>query len=129
MSQQWMDTAKLFGFRLIDAVPDPEGAGVQDQGPSVISAKVGALVDPGAGFPGGIPPTGTFTGGGGVLIQCVDSNGVPAACPPFTVNGSVAPQSVPGPLPLAGAATAFAYSRRLRNRIKGRKPPVRSALD
>jgi len=30
--------------------------------------------------------------------------------------------TVPGPLPAAGAATAFGYSRRLRRRIQGKRP-------
>ncbi|MEB3168373.1 MAG: hypothetical protein VKK97_06520 [Synechococcaceae cyanobacterium] len=30
--------------------------------------------------------------------------------------------AVPGPLPLLGAGTAFAFSRRLRSRLRGAKP-------
>jgi hypothetical protein len=35
----------------------------------------------------------------------------------------VDPASVPGPLPLFGVGAAFAYSRKLRNRIKTSKTP------
>jgi hypothetical protein len=38
-------------------------------------------------------------------------------------------QSVPGPLPLFGAAAAFGYSRKLRNRIKDSKLPVATAIN
>lgn len=37
-----------------------------------------------------------------------------------TSPGAPAPQSVPGPLPLIGAATAFGWSRPLRRRLQGR---------
>jgi hypothetical protein len=41
----------------------------------------------------------------------------------------VDPASVPGPLPLFGVGAAFAYSRKLRNRIKTSKmPEVMSAI-
>lgn len=36
--------------------------------------------------------------------------------------------SVPGPLPLFGAAAAFGFSRKLRDRLKSSKPPVASAI-
>ncbi|MEI8252040.1 MAG: hypothetical protein WCF98_12800 [Synechococcus sp. ELA057] len=38
------------------------------------------------------------------------------------VLGQAAPASVPGPLPLIGAATAFGFSRRLRSRIAAARP-------
>ena len=38
-------------------------------------------------------------------------------------------KSVPGPLPLLGAAAAFRCSRRLKRRVKHRRLPVRSAID
>ena len=38
------------------------------------------------------------------------------------VLGQAAPASVPGPLPLMGAATAFGFSRRLRSRIAAARP-------
>ena len=38
------------------------------------------------------------------------------------VLGQAAPASVPGPLPLMGAATAFGFSRRLRTRIAASRP-------
>ena len=49
--------------------------------------------------------------------------GVSSAVPSQPGNGNfidavTAGESVPGPLPLMGAATAFAYSRRIRRRIK-----------
>jgi len=37
--------------------------------------------------------------------------------------------SVPGPIPFLGAAAAFDYSRRLRERVKGSRPPIASAND
>jgi hypothetical protein len=37
--------------------------------------------------------------------------------------------SVPGPLPVLGAAAAFGYSRKLRKRINSRKQPVASTTD
>lgn len=37
--------------------------------------------------------------------------------------------SVPGPLPVLGAAAAFGYSRKLRKRIKSRQLPVAGAID
>jgi phospholipase/lecithinase/hemolysin len=39
------------------------------------------------------------------------------------------PQPVPGPLPVFGAAAAFCYSRKLRNRMKTRKLPLAGAID
>jgi hypothetical protein len=38
-------------------------------------------------------------------------------------------ESVPGPLPVLGAAAAFGFSRKLRKRIKSSKLPVASAID
>jgi hypothetical protein len=38
------------------------------------------------------------------------------------VLGQAGPASVPGPLPLMGAATAFGFSRRLRSRIAAARP-------
>ena len=53
----------------------------------------------------------------------------PAVAPPNSyptvddlVLGQAAPASVPGPLPLMGAATAFGFSRRLRSRIAAARP-------
>jgi hypothetical protein len=37
-------------------------------------------------------------------------------------------ESVPGPLPVLGAAAAFGFSRKLRKRIKSSKLPVASAI-
>ena len=50
--------------------------------------------------------------------------GSPAAYPTVDdlVLGQAAPASVPGPLPLMGAATAFGFSRRLRSRIAAARP-------
>ncbi|WP_216904412.1 hypothetical protein [Synechococcus sp. CCY 9618] len=42
---------------------------------------------------------------------------------PFSRNGSGNPTSVPGPLPLAGGAAAFAWSRRLRARLRSFSSP------
>jgi hypothetical protein len=41
-----------------------------------------------------------------------------------SLNWSLTPVSVPGPLPLLGVAAAFGYSRKLRKRIKDSKPEV-----
>lgn len=41
-----------------------------------------------------------------------------------------APADVPAPLPIFGAAAAYGYSRKLRNRIKGTQSlPVSSSID
>jgi hypothetical protein len=47
-----------------------------------------------------------------------DYAGCPGSCRGAVVN------PVPGPLPLLGVGAAFGFSRNLRKRIKGRKPPV-----
>ena len=67
------------------------------------------------------PSSGGFCG-----IGCASIAGSPAAGVPFT--GTIGPVAfaavqspsspVPGPLPLFGAAAAFGFSRKLRNRIK-----------
>lgn len=43
----------------------------------------------------------------------------------FNAN-SIAFQEVPGPLPILSACTAFAFSRKLRTRIKASQPTVQS---
>jgi sugar lactone lactonase YvrE len=44
-------------------------------------------------------------------------------------GGNGGSTSVPGPLPVLGAATAFGFSRKLRKRIKSSMLPVASAID
>lgn len=58
------------------------------------------------------------------LVIVPDAGGSPAAFATVDdlVLGQAAPASVPGPLPLIGAATAFGFSRRLRSRIAAARP-------
>jgi hypothetical protein len=58
------------------------------------------------------------------LVIAPGAGGFPAAFATVDdlVLGRAAPASVPGPLPLIGAATAFGFSRRLRSRIAAARP-------
>jgi hypothetical protein len=52
-------------------------------------------------------------------INCIDSSSIyTGSRPPRPVIYTALPTSVPGPLPLFGAAAAFGFSHKLRNRIK-----------
>jgi len=57
-------------------------------------------------------------------LAIVTNTGAPFSWPTADdlVLGKAAPASVPGPLPLMGAATAFGFSRRLRSRIAASRP-------
>ena len=57
-------------------------------------------------------------------LAIVTNTGTPFSWPTADdlVLGQAAPASVPGPLPLMGAATAFGFSRRLRSRIAAARP-------
>jgi hypothetical protein len=46
-----------------------------------------------------------------------------------SLNWSLTPVPVPGPLPLLGAAAAFGWSRKLRKRLKSSKPDVTSTIE
>jgi hypothetical protein len=50
-----------------------------------------------------------------------DTSGVPGASATAYFNGNLSFYSVPGPLPMFGAAAGFAWSRRLRKRIQATK--------
>lgn len=65
-------------------------------------------------------PDQCYSGGRNLAVADIaTSSFAPVAEPPTPPPSS---ESVPGPLPLFGAAAAFGYSRKLRKRIKGSTP-------
>ena len=72
-----------------------------------------------------LDPTDTMAFVAGVTFDSIGTVSVTQT----PITQFVDPASVPGPLPLLGVGAAFAYSRKLRNRIKTRKmPEVMSAI-
>ena len=91
------------------AVTANPGASVQSVVTSSATSFFGWLDDSGTPFTSLVIVPAT---GGSTAYPAVDD----------LVLGQAVPASVPGPLPLMGAATAFGFSRRLRSRIAAARP-------
>ena len=101
-----------FNFNIVNGaitVTANPGASVQSVVTSSATNFFGWLDDSGTPFTSLVIVPAT---GGSTAYPAVDD----------LVLGQAAPASVPGPLPLMGAATAFGFSRRLRSRIAAARP-------
>ena len=86
---------------------------------NIINGAIAVTANPGASVQSVVTSSATSTS-----LVIVPATGGSTAYPAVDdlVLGQAVPASVPGPLPLMGAATAFGFSRRLRSRIAAARP-------